>query len=141
MPAGNLLSDDDANNLLDVILSAAAPDFPATWYFALLTTAPSDDSGTGAVEVSASGYARVAVTADLTNFLAAASRTKTNDVVIQWPTALADWAAGGTQVVGVALYDASTSGTYRGYGALAAPVNVLTGGAPFIAADAFSMTA
>lgn len=141
MPAGNKLSTADANNLLDVVLSHSSSSFPTTWYFALLTTAPSDDTGTGAVEVTGGSYARVAMTADTTNFPAASARSKANAVAVQWPTATADWAAGGTKVVGVALYDASTAGTYRGYGALGTSVNVLTGGAPFIAIAAFTMTA
>jgi hypothetical protein len=141
MPVSNRLSDADANNLLDIILSAAASGFPTTWYFALLTTAPTDDTGAGAVEVTGAGYVRPAVVADLTNFPAAVARLKSAIADIQWPTATADWAAGATQVVGVAMYDALTAGTYRGYGALATAVNVLTGGAPVIAAGAFSMTA
>jgi hypothetical protein len=134
------LSDADANNLLDVILSAQASAFPATWYFALVTAAP-DGTGAGLVEVTGAGYARVAMTADLTNFLAAAGRVKTNAVVIQWPTATADWAAGATKVLGVALFDDPTAGAYRGYGALGTSINVLTGGAPFLAIDSFSLTA
>ena len=141
MSAGNKLSDADANNLLDIILSASASAFPATWYYALLTTVATDDTGAGAVEVAGGAYARVAITADLTSFAAASARSKANLIVIQWPTATADWAAGATEVVGVALYDTATAGTYRGYGALGAPVNVLTGGAPFIAIGAFTMTA
>ena len=43
--------------------------------------------------------------------------------------------------MGVALYDAATVGTYRGYGALTTTVNVVTGGAPLIGATAFTMTA
>jgi hypothetical protein len=141
MPAGNKLSDADANNILDVILSAAASGFPATWHFALLTTAPTDDTGAGAVEVVGGSYGRVAMTADLTHFGAAVARLKANLLAIQWPTATADWAAGATKVQGVAMYDAATVGVYRGYGALATAVNVLTGGAPFIAIAAFTMTA
>lgn len=135
------LSDDDANNLLDVVLSHSSSSFPTTWYFALLIAAPSDDTGADAVEVTGAGYARVAMTADLTNFSAAAARVKVNALAIQWPTASADWTTGSDYVVGVALYDASTAGTYRGYGALVAPVQVLTGGAPLVAAGSFSMTA
>jgi hypothetical protein len=141
MTVGSRLSDDDANNLLDIILSAAASNFPTTWHFALLTTEPTDDTGAGAVEVVGGSYARVAMVADLSNFGAAAARIKANLLAIQWPTASADWAAGATQVVGVAAYDAATVGVYRGYGALSSPVNVLTGGAPFIDIGAFTMTA
>lgn len=141
MPAGNKLSTADANNLLDIILSHSASNFPTTWYFALLLTAATDDTGAGAVEVTGAGYARVGVVANLTNFPAAAARVKAAVAAIQWPTATADWAAGATKVVGVAMYDALTVGTYRGYGALGTSVNVLTGGAPVIAAGAFTMTA
>lgn len=141
MPAGNKLSTADANNLLDIILSHSASNFPTTWYFALLTTAPTDDTGAGAVEVAGGSYARVAVVANLTNFPAAAVRVKAAMAAIQWPTATADWAAGATKVVGVAMYGAATAGVYRGYGALGTSVNVLTGGAPVIAAGAFTMTA
>lgn len=141
MPAGNKLSTADANNLLDIILSASASAFPATWYFALLTTVATDDTGAGAVEVAGGSYARVAITANLTSFGAASARSKANLIVIQWPTATANWAAGATKVVGVALYDAATAGVYRGYGALGTSVNVLTGGAPLIAIGAFTMTA
>ena len=141
MPAGSKLSTADANNLLDIILSHSASSFPTTWYFALLTTAATDDTGAGAVEVTGAGYARVAVVANLTNFPAAVARIKVAIAAIQWPTATADWAAGTIKVQGVAMYDALTAGTYRGYGALTIPVNVLTGGAPVIAAGAFSMTA
>jgi hypothetical protein len=141
MPVSNRLSDADANNLLDIILSHSASAFPTTWYFALVTMAPTGDTGAGAVEVTGGSYARVAVVANLTNFPAAAARAKAAIAAIQWPTATADWAAGTTKVVGVAMYDAATVGVYRGYGALATSVNVLTGGAPVIAAGAFSMTA
>lgn len=141
MPAGNKLSDADANNVLDIILSASASAFPATWYFALLTTMPTDDTGAGAVEVVGGSYARVAMIADLAHFGAAVARSKANLLVIQWPTATADWAAGATTVVGAALYDAASVGVYRGYGALGTPVNVLTGGAPLIAIGNFTMTA
>ena len=141
MPAGNQLSDADANNLLDIILSHSASAFPTTWYFALVTTAPTDNTGAGVVEVTGGSYARPAVVANLTNFPAAAARIKAAIAAIQWPTATADWAPGATKVQGVAMYDALTAGTYRGYGALVTAVNVLTGGAPVIAAGAFTMTA
>ena len=141
MPVGNRLSDADANNILDMILSHAASALPATWHFALVVTAPTNDTGVGLVEVAAGGYARVAMLADLTNFPAATARAKANALVIQWPTATADWAAGVVKIVGVALFDTATAGVYQGYGALTTPVNVLTGGAPLIGVGAFSMTA
>lgn len=141
MTAGNRLSDPYANYLLDQILSGYAYTWPATWYFALLTTAPTDDTGAGAVEVTGGSYARVGMAANTTNFPTAVARSKANAVVIQWPTATADWAPGATKIVGIGLYNAGTSGTYCGYGALGTSVNVLTGGAPMFAIGAFTMTA
>jgi hypothetical protein len=93
------------------------------------------------VEVAGGSYVRPAITANLTSFGAASARSKANLIVIQWPTATVDWAAGAVKVVGVALYDTLTAGTYRGYGALGTSVNVLTGGAPFIGIGNFTMTA
>lgn len=135
------LSDDDANNLLDVILSHSASNFPTNWYFALVTTAPSDNTGAGIVEVTGAGYARVAIAADNASFSAATARGKVSGIDITWPTAAVDWAADPIYVVGVALYDDATAGNYRGYGELAAPVNILTGAAPVIASGDFTMTA
>lgn len=130
------LSDAQANNSLDVRFGGAASTAPATYYFALLTTAPSDNVGTGAIEVSGGAYARVAVTTNATNFPAAASRAISNGVAITWPEATAPW---GT-VVGVALYDAPTGGTFLGYAALSVSKTVNTGNTPQIAPGAFQVT-
>lgn len=141
MPAGNRFCTSDANQILNLVLRAQAATFPASWYYALVTTAPTDDTGTGLVEVAGGGYARVGVTRGLAGYTAPASRACAHAANVQWPTATADWAAGTTKVVGIALFDASTGGTYRGYAALATAVNVLTGGAPFVTAANFQYAA
>lgn len=130
------LSNTDANNSLNVRFGAVASNAPATYHFALLTTAPSNNDGAGAVEVTGGAYARVAVTNNATNFPAAASRSKSNGTAITYPPATANW---GT-VVGVALYDAATAGTFRGYAALAQAKTVNSGDTASIANGAFTVT-
>ncbi len=130
------LSDAQANNSLDVRFAGAASTAPTTYYAALLTTAPTTNTGTGAVEVAGGSYARVAVTKNATNFPAAASRAISNGVAITWPTATASW---GT-VLGVGFYDAATAGTFLGYAALAASKVVNSGDTPQLAVGALSIT-
>lgn len=132
------LSDADARAYLNTMFGAASLAPPATWYFALVTTEPTDDTGAGLVEVAGGSYARVAVTNDTTSFpTVTTGRLKVSAVDIQWPTATAAW---GT-VVGIALFDAAAGGTYRGYYHLPTAVTVAIGGAPKIAAGNFSLAA
>lgn len=69
-------------------------------YLALFTVLPTD-STTG-TEVTGGSYARVAVDRTGTGFAAATGTTATTipNATVTFPTATADWAAGGTQVVG-----------------------------------------
>lgn len=132
------LSDSDARAFLNSLFGGAAFAPPANWYFALVTTEPTDDTGAGLVEVTGGSYARVAIPNDTTHFPAATTgRLVASAVDIQWPTATADWG----NVVGVALFDAAAAGRYRGYYHLPAAVAVLTGAAPKIASGNFSLAA
>lgn len=124
------LSDAQANNGLDVRFAGAASTSPATFYLGLVTTAPTDNLGAGAVEPAVGAYARVAVTKNATNFPAAASRQIANGVAFVWPTAAAAW---GT-ILGVVFYDAATAGTFLGYGSLGASKAVNSGDIPQVAA-------
>jgi hypothetical protein len=92
-----------ANKVLDHLLGKTTYTAPATVYLALFTTMP-DDSDANGVEVSASGYARVAVTNNTTNFPSASARNKKMAVQFAFPA----FAQAG--IVGFGLYDASTSG-------------------------------
>lgn len=90
--------------------------FPTTVYVALLTTNPTDDSGTGLVEVTTSGtaYARQAIVgssgwstiAPVSGGSGTSPEQMSNAAVITYPTPTATF---GT-VVGIALYDAATAG-------------------------------
>lgn len=130
-------SDARANNLLDVEHAGAASTSPATSYYALLTTAPTTNTGTGAVEVPFTlAYARVAVVKNATNFPAAAARAIANGVALTWPTATGAWGL----VVGVARYDAATAGVFCGYYALATAKTVASGDTPQLAVGALTAT-
>ena len=109
------------NELLDHVFGSADYTPPATVYVALYTTAPSDSGG--GVEVSAGGYARVAVANNATQFPAASGGQKSNGQAITFPVATGDW---GT-VVAFALLDASTSGNFLGWATLGTSKTINTG--------------
>lgn len=97
-----------ANHLLDYYWGGASPipdAPPATWYVALFTTMPIP-AGTGGVEAAFTGYARVAVTNDLTQWPLAAAGLKSNANDVDYGVA----ASGPTTILGFGFYDAPTGG-------------------------------
>lgn len=101
-------SDYTEKKILDLIFGNTAYSIPATLYIGLFTVTPADD-GTGGTEVTGGSYARVALTNNTTNFPNATGgdpSTKSNGIAVTFPAATANW---GT-VVGVGIFDASTSG-------------------------------
>lgn len=89
---------------------------PATIWVAAMLNNP-NDAGTGGTEVTAGGYARVAIVGTSTTWNApGAGGLIDNVAVLNFGTATADW---GT-VTGVALYNAVTSGTCLMFGTLTA---------------------
>lgn len=127
-----------ANRVLDLLLGTShdTTAMPATVYVALITTAPTNANGAGIVEATGTGYARVAVTNNDTNWPAAASRSKSNGTAVTFPTSGASW---GT-VVGFALYDAATVGNFLAYGALTSSQAVGSGVTPQWAAGTLTVT-
>ena len=93
--------------ILDGMFGAAkTAGAPATLYAAWFTADPSyDDSGTE-VPTAATGYARVAVTNDGTNFPGASGGVTTLATDVLWAASTASW--GLVQWLG--FYDASTAG-------------------------------
>lgn len=86
----------------------------ATWYIGLLS---------GGTELTGSGYARVAVTADTTSFPATSTNSITNGIAITFPAASADWLAADE----VGLFIASSGGTAKYRGNLDPTVTVRSG--------------
>ena len=102
--------------LLNHTFRAVAWTAPATVWAAAMLTNPVD-AGTGGTEVSAGGYARVALISGTAAWNApAASGLIDNLAVLNFGTATADW---GT-VTGIAIYNAATSGTALMFGTLTA---------------------
>jgi hypothetical protein len=92
------LTDSAVAALLDKLFGNTDFTPPATFYIALTS---------GGTELSGSGYARVAVTNNTTNFANTASRQKLLQQIESFAAATANW----SNVDGWALYDASTNGT------------------------------
>lgn len=112
MPSG--VNDTIAGAVVDVIIGSGADTslFGTNLYLDLLTTAPSDDNGTGAVSW---GQGRTLVTNDGTNFPGSASgRAKTGSAV----TMSTNTSGSTITAVAFAWYSASTGGTYKGGGPL-----------------------
>jgi hypothetical protein len=82
----------------------------STIYWALFTTLPDGELGTGGTEVTATGYARAATTCNTTNFKDPSTATQgqvQNLTKIVWPV---QNAAIPTPVLGFGWYDASSGG-------------------------------
>jgi len=105
------------NELLDHVLNGLAYTPPSDIYVGLFTTMPNDD-GTGGVEVSGGSYAR-----ELVVFTVASAGQVANNGAVTFTQATALW---GT-VLGMGLFDASTSGNLLYYGTLAASKTVDNG--------------
>lgn len=80
--------------ILDYVLGGVSFTVPGTLYIALSTAIYSDaTTGSSIAEIASSGtgYARVAVTNNTTNWPAASGSTKSNGTAFTFPTATADW--------------------------------------------------
>lgn len=124
--------------------TAAAGSGPSSWYFGLLTAAPSDSApGT---EVSGGSYARVSVASALANWAgtqAAGSTTAStgtggttsNNGVVTFPAPTANWGS----ITHMALFDSLTGGMMCIYAALNTPKTVNSGDpAPSFPAASFT---
>lgn len=100
------------NAILDHQLGG--PDYvrPGTVYIALYTTSPTDSGG--GVEVVNSGYTRVPLTNNTTNFPPAVNGSKSNGVAITFPMPSGSWGV----VRAFGIFDASTGGNLLRWGAL-----------------------
>lgn len=134
------------NKIIDHLRGVATFTPPATWYFALLTAAPSDSGG--GTEVTGGSYARVAMAANGANLAGTqaagsttastgTSGTTSNNNPIVFPAPTADW---GT-ATHLAVYDASTGGNLLIYVPLS-PAQAINNGntAPTFAAGDFSFS-
>lgn len=125
--------------LRDDILNAcfrgtALPALPASYYVALLTTNPTDDTGAGLVEVATatwSNYARKAIANSTAGFSAppggtASPQSIANAAIVDFLTATT---SANVTVTGFAFYDAATAGVFWGWAAFS-PSQIVQNGDP-----------
>jgi hypothetical protein len=126
------------DELLDHLVSNQAYSVPATLYLAVSTVAIGDDDTGSSITEPGSGYARVEITSDLTNWLASADGEKVNDVDFTFPAADGgNWG----NLIEWALLDAATNGNMLIHGALTnGPITVNDGDTFFIAAGNLTLT-
>lgn len=109
-------------------------DTPPTLHVALFTTLPSAD-GSGAVEPSGNGYARVQTAgSDWTVATNAAPSLVENSSKITFPSSTGSW---GT-VIGFGLYDAASGGNLWAFGSLDQNRTISSGQTPEFAAGDFN---
>jgi hypothetical protein len=125
----NYLENLIANNVLGQASMPAIPNL----YFALFTAGPTDTGG--GTEVSGTGYARVNITNNTTNFPTTSSGLKQNGAAIAWPTAGGSW---GT-VTHWGIFDASSSGNLLFWGSLDTAKAVASGDVPSLPIGALSI--
>ena len=90
-------------------------------------------------EISGNNYARVAVTANSTNFpnaTAAEPSVIQNATAITFPTPSADWGL----AVGVIIADASSSGNVWNWGAMTSALDCASGSTPSIGVNALQIS-
>jgi len=137
------LTDFAENKVVDALIRAQAIGTPVTWYVALYTTCPTDS--TAGTEASGGSYARVAVTAGLTQWAGTQSAgstiassgtngTTSNNATITFPTATGTW--GTINCWG--LTDASTAGNIWVYAAVTVPPTITSGATASFAAAAMT---
>ena len=108
--------------LLDHVFGATVFTTPATVYLALFSVSPGDTGG--GTELVGNGYARVAVTNNVTNWPNAAAGLKSNGAAFAFPVAItSNWAG----AVAFGIFDASTAGNLLYWGLLTATLTILVG--------------
>lgn len=124
--------------LVNLLFRTAGFAKPTGLYYGLLTTAVAD-AGTGGVECSGGGYARVNLPPLDANYAAptAGNGVASNVAAVTFPSPTAAWGA----VAAMAIYDASVAGNLVAHATFPSPKNVNSGDlAPSIAAGAFGWT-
>lgn len=123
------------NKVLDCFFGGVAITPPSTLYVGLSLT--KSYKGGYVSEPAGGSYARVAVTNDLTHFLAASAGAKSNATTITFPTPSATW---GT-ILSVFIADAPSSGNVLAMADLPAPSTINSGAsAPVIAVNALFLS-
>ena len=115
------------NTLLDLILGDDHDSsISATVYLALFNTEPVDGDLSGEISTSGTGYGRVAIDNNNTNWTPATAGVKANANAIAFGDPSGDWGA----VNFWGLCSASSSGVLYGYGGVSPSISLGTGDDP-----------
>lgn len=127
--------DTEEQAILNGVLQDPAYAGYATLYIGLSSTTPTEAGG-NITEPSTGSYARVSTTgADWSAASGTAPAVKTNTAVKTFPAATADWVSA-ANLTHFVLFDASTAGNAKWWGALTTPKPVLNGDTASFAAGA-----
>lgn len=124
-----------SEKIMGQFLNAVSYTWPATVYLALFTAQPS--GGTGGTEASYTGYARLSITVNTTNFTAVSTAGVIKNAVIQ---TFGTNTGTSQTIVGYGLFDASTGGNLLTDNLLTTSQTVNNGAAPSFAVDALTLT-
>jgi hypothetical protein len=120
--------------VLDHLFGATPYPAPATLYFGLFKTTPTDSGGTE-VTIGTGGYARASTDNTVANFPNASAGAKKNGVAIVFPEATTAWGA----VIGVGIFDAATGGNLLMHTSIPTR-DVQVGDAPRFAVNGLTIT-
>ena len=124
-----------SQKLMGQFLNGVAYSWPATVYLALFTVQPS--GGTGGTEANYTGYARLAITVNTTNFSAVTTAGVVKNAVVQ---TFGTNTGTAQTVVGYGLFDAATGGNLLTDNTLTTSQTVNNGASPSFAVDSLTLT-
>lgn len=125
----------------NIVLDAAYGDdsgstMPSIYYVGLFTSAPDDGGGGDEVSPTGTGYARVAVANNSTNWPIATGGQKSNGTKIQFPMAISPWG----NITHWGLFDDASDGNLLVYGEVAIVTSPDVGNAPYFAISTLVIT-
>lgn len=125
------------NLILDAILGDdRGANIPATVYVGLFTSEPDDGGGGDEVPSSGTGYARVSVTNNSTNWPTATDGQKSNGTEVQFPIAVSSWG----DITHFGVFDDAEDGNLLVYGEVSNPTTPDVGNAPFFGVASLFIT-
>jgi len=120
------LSNDLESKLAKILFGGVAYTAPTSIYFALHTGDPTETGTANEVNTSGTGYARVGLTNNSTNFSENGTGLGSNAVAIVYAAATANW---GT-ITHFSAWDALTGGNLLYYGSLNSSQAIVTNDVP-----------
>lgn len=127
-----------SQKLLNQIFGGTAYTFPTSLFLALFSVAPT--TTTTGTEATGSGYARVSIVCNTTNWPAISGSTTTiaSGAAFTFPTATGNWSASANQT-DAGFFDASSAGNLLYWGDLTTAKPVLNGDTASFASGAITI--